>query len=173
MKAPYNQGADVYSFGIVLFEMMALTRAFSDCDASKSTELADHVIKYDVRPDLDTIRAPPSIKALLPLLWHPHAQYRCNMRSASLALRKELILLRRGDESRLPDFTRRRSTFIFNQNGSKSLDASFAESVHSILSAPLAKEPQNKRASVANVDVLNLSLRSLDTSSKSMKAETD
>lgn len=171
-KSPYNHAADVYSFGIVLFEMLALIRAYDERDALNSTELAAQVVKNDARPELDSIRAAPSIKALFPNLWHPNAQYRCDMPSANLTMRKELILLRRGDESRLPDFSRRRSTFIFRQIGSHKMDggsSSFAESACSILSAPLVKE--HKRSSVANIDALSLSGLSLDLSSKSSRTE--
>ncbi|KAL3921844.1 MAG: hypothetical protein SGILL_002536 [Bacillariaceae sp.] len=167
-RLPYNSACDVYSFGVVFYEMIALTRAFDDCEASDSQELATQVVSNDVRPDLDLIRAPPSIMGLFPTLWHPNAHYRCDMASANLCMRKELILLRRGDESRLPDFTRRRSTYIFNQRGSKNRDgsSSFAESANSILSAPLKKE--HKRSSVANMGSFDMSALSVDHSSKSM-----
>lgn len=167
-RSPYNSACDVYSFGVVFYEMIALTRAFGDCDATDSNELATQVVTNAVRPDLEIIRAPPSIKGLFPNLWHPNPQYRCDMASANLCIRKELILLRRGDESRLPDFTRRRSTFVFKQRGSKNREdsSSFAESASSILSAPVAK--QHKRSSVANMEAFDISALSLDLSSKSV-----
>jgi hypothetical protein len=168
---PYNSSCDVYSFGVVLFEMIALRRAFDFCLASKSEEFAVDVFQNGQRPDVDLLRAPKSIKELLPFCWDDNPQYRYDMANVNLTIRKELILLRRGDESKLPDFTRRRSTFIFErkdgQSGTKSRDGSsksFAESIQSILSQPTSPShpPKDRKLSfVANLEALSLSDHSM------------
>jgi serine/threonine protein kinase len=171
-KMPYNSSCDVYSFGVVLYEMIALRRAFDFCSGSNSEEFAVDIFQNKKRPAVDLIRAPKSVKELLPFCWDANPQYRYDMTNVNLTIRKELILLRRGDESTLPDFTRRRSTFIFQQStrecGTKSRDGSsksFAESVQSILSAPASQSGRpnrdRKRLSVANLDGLSLSDHSM------------
>jgi hypothetical protein len=93
------------------------------------------------------------------------------MADINAVLRKELILLRKGDESTLPDFTRRRSTFVFSQQR-RSRDGSsksFAESVESILTEPLKdgtspKLKRNKRSCPSLFDLTKLDLASLDNS---------
>jgi serine/threonine protein kinase len=171
-KLPYNSASDVYSFGVVLYEMIALERAFHFCPATTSEEFAVQVFHNAERPSIDDIRAPPSIKALLPFCWNDNPQYRYDMANVNLTLRRELILLRNGDESNLPNFSRRRSTFIFRPNTTKSRDgsfASYAESVHSILSAHSSSSAKGKRASIVNMNALNLSVHSMNLSFHSGK----
>lgn len=180
-KKPYNSSCDVYSFGVVLYEMIALRRAFEFCSCSDSVKFAAEVFEAGQRPNVNHMRAPPSIKELLPFCWDENPQYRHDMANVNLSLRKELILLRRGDESRLPNFVRRRSTFIFQQNdgqsGGKSREGSsksFAESVQSILSDPnsASSRPRDrKRASVAELKPLNLSKHSISLSLNSTLGE--
>lgn len=136
---PYNKNCDVYSFAVVLYEMIALKRAFAFCrDAKTVEEFAEEVFVRNKRPELKEVRAPPSIKELLPMCWHGIPEYRCDMSVLSAVLRRELMLLRKGDESRLPDFTQRRSTFIFalprgnKSRGGSSCSGSFDLSVQSI-----------------------------------------
>lgn len=133
---PYNSSADVYSFGVVLYEMMSLCRAYDFCTADNAQDFAQQVFGKAERPTLVRLRAPPSIKDLLPYCWNNNPEYRCDMGTVNRSLRRELILLRKGDESTLPNFARRRSTFIFSTKGGNGRNASsisFEESVNSIL----------------------------------------
>jgi len=169
---PYNQSCDVYSFGVVLYEMIKLKRAFDFCDAETAEEFSERIFKQGQRPDVKHIRAPTSIKELFEFSWNPNPEYRYSMENINLILRKELILLRKGDESTLPDFTRRRSTFVFRNGSSRSREGSsrsFAESVESILSVPeggpngsTSRSPGRKRQNLASLQNLDLSFHSLD-----------
>jgi hypothetical protein len=112
---------DVYSFGLVLYEMVALELAYSDVcipgvvvGAAMEVEFARRVFGDNERPPLDRLRAPPAIREILPSCWHGQPEYRFDMATVNVALRKELILLRRGDESALPNFARRRSSSVFS-----------------------------------------------------------
>jgi hypothetical protein len=164
--------------------MIGLRRAFDFSSGSSSEEFAADVFEMGQRPNVDSIRAPRSIKALLPFCWDENPQYRFDMANVNLTLRRELVLLRRGDESKLPDFERRRSTFIFEQNqsqrksGSKSLDGSsrsFADSTQSILSEPAfphTRRRNRKRFSVADLNALDLSSQSISLSLNSVSAKS-
>jgi serine/threonine protein kinase len=181
---PYNSMADVYSFAVVLYEMIALNRAFNFvCDEEKNTKkrakTADEdpakieekfirlVFKEHKRPDLSRLRAPPSIKELLPMCWSSNPEYRCDMALTNSTLRKELIMLSKGDESRLPDFTKRRSTYIFGDSGpfkksnrSGSSSRSLSKSVDSIL---------RSKGSKHGMDMFDVSFGSLDASMYSFR----
>ncbi|KAG7367596.1 serine/threonine protein kinase [Nitzschia inconspicua] len=166
-KMPYNSSCDVYSFGIVLYEMIALRRAFDFCSGSNSEEFAAGVFGACQRPNLEYVRAPLSIKELLPLCWNENPQYRHDMFNVNLIVRKELSLLRSGDESRLPDFSRRRSTFIFQQSerelrmkNRSGSSGSLAESIGSILSTPASpwcRQRGHALSPVANMSSINAS----------------
>lgn len=56
MKEPYNEGCDVYSFGILIWEMMALKRAYGDV---AMVDLINDVWKQDAtarRPSPSLVR---------------------------------------------------------------------------------------------------------------------
>lgn len=162
--------------------MIGLRRAFDFSSGSSSEEFAADFFEMGKRPNVDSIRAPLSIKALLPFCWDENPQYRFDMANVNLTLRRELVLLRRGDESRLPDFERRRSTFILEQNqsqrksGSKSLDGSsrsFADSTQSIFSEPASPHTRRRnRSSVADLNALDLSSQSISLSLNSVSAKS-
>jgi hypothetical protein len=57
------------------------------------------VFKEHMRPNLSRIRAPSSIKVLLQMCWCSNPESRWDMALTNSTLRKELVLLRKGDES--------------------------------------------------------------------------
>lgn len=134
LNKPYNSSVDVYSYGDALYEMIALQRAFDFCTTVDSGTFARHVFEEEQWPALTPLRAPPSIKDILPF---SNPEYRCDMATVSRTLRQELVMPRRGDESTLLNFFRRRSTFVYsNRRGRDGSSWSFDESVQSILTPP-------------------------------------
>ena len=75
---PYSFPADVYSFGIVLWEIAARETPYKDL---KPYEIPDRVLK-GVRPDLNKISpgVPPAIKDLIALCWDQSPQNRPTFR---------------------------------------------------------------------------------------------
>ena len=186
---PYNSSVDVYSFAVVLYEMIALERAFSfvyrECahntkkrgkqaagdEMVMEEEFARLIFEEDRRPNLTGIRAPPSIKELFPLCWSSNPEYRCDMSIINNTLRKELILLRKGDESKLPDFTKRRSTYVY-RNG----PGSFKNARDSGSSRSLAKSVESilkSKGSRHSIDMFNDSFGTLDRSMHSIRLENE
>jgi serine/threonine protein kinase len=163
---PYNASVDVYSFGVVLFEMISLRHAYDFCTAEDSGQFALEIFDRDQRPPLARLKAPPSIKDVLPFCWNNSPEYRWDMATVNQTLRQELILLRKGDESRLPDFARRRSTYIPPSRGHRDCSLRSAEeSVRSILtphSNPGKQQHQQRtggggRINIKVLDVVSLS----------------
>jgi hypothetical protein len=109
---PYNSSCDVYSFSIVLWEIIALNRAFHFCDWANETHFASQVFKRDARPDLDR-RWPGALQELFQRSWCAKHQDRLTMADVTKALRGELVSLRHGDDSRIADHKRRRSSSVF------------------------------------------------------------
>jgi hypothetical protein len=108
--------ADVYSFAVVLYEMVSLSRAFNfvndgmkiakkgakgaaEDPAVMEEEFIRLVFKEHVRPNLCGLRAPSSIKELLQMCWSSNPKSRWDMALTNSTLRKELDLLRKGDGS--------------------------------------------------------------------------
>ncbi|CAM9519526.1 unnamed protein product [Ectocarpus sp. 6 AP-2014] len=69
---PYNEKADIYSYGIVLWELCALQKPFA---GMSSHEHARKVFRHGVRPPLDK-RWPEELKSLLRSCWHAEAEER-------------------------------------------------------------------------------------------------
>ncbi|CAM9165474.1 unnamed protein product [Ectocarpus fasciculatus] len=79
---PYNEKADIYSYGIVLWELCALQKPFA---GMSSHEHARKVFRHGVRPPLDK-RWPEELKSLLRSCWHAEAEERPDAAQAVEAL---------------------------------------------------------------------------------------
>lgn len=80
----YNEKVDVYSFGIVMWEILALRKPFAGMG------VADHyreVIVGGLRPPLDP-RWPTSLNQLLQSCWHPDPDYRPTILETRESLRQ-------------------------------------------------------------------------------------
>lgn len=89
---PYGFGVDVYSFGILLWEIMALRTPFCGYHADKHHE---QVVVAARRPAL--VRSwPLALRDLLPRCWAPDAADRMDMVAVCRSLQKQLQLLEAG-----------------------------------------------------------------------------
>lgn len=88
----YNEKVDVYSFGIVLWEICSLRKPFS------GMTVADHfreVIVGGLRPPLDP-RWPAGLNHLLQACWSEDPDHRPSMLEA-LGMVREVLLVEGGD----------------------------------------------------------------------------
>lgn len=106
---PYNLTCDVYSFGLLLWQMMTLTTPFELYTTKMMRERVWGGIEK--RPFLG-----PGIKSLHSLLescWTSDLALRHSMRETVACLKRECVKCRNGvDDNRL-EHSRRRSTFVF------------------------------------------------------------
>jgi hypothetical protein len=102
----------VYSFAIVLWEILALEIPYSFGNGTDENDFALHVFQEELRPRVKS-RWPVALQELLQRTWCPEQSYRLEMSIVKTILRAELVRLASGDESGLADHKRRRSTFVF------------------------------------------------------------
>ena len=109
MGQSYNESCDVYSFTIVLWEMLSLKRAYMTVARTKEGFMQKvHVEK--ARPSIRHSWS-RNLRNLLERGWaHDHTQ-RLTAEQCNDILRNELISMRHGDDEGL-DHVRRRSTFV-------------------------------------------------------------
>mmetsp|Transcript_24350 Transcript_24350/g.53807 ORF Transcript_24350/g.53807 Transcript_24350/m.53807 type:complete len:590 (+) Transcript_24350:103-1872(+) len=104
---PYNLSADVYSFGTMLWEILALSKPYDGFNREMHAEM---VVSQGVRPSI-----PPSwpveLKSLVQRAWSQDMNERPSMEACYYILRKLVIELRGGDDAGL-NHSRRRSTFV-------------------------------------------------------------
>jgi hypothetical protein len=111
LGSPYNAACDVYSFTLLLWQILTLRQPFSDIVGEES--FVQKVIKNNTRPPVKkTLRA--TLQKVIVDCWSEDMTDRMSMAQVKQQLRDELVRLRRGDDSGL-DHERRRSTFIFDQ----------------------------------------------------------
>lgn len=110
---PYGLAADVYSFAVLLWEMLSLSKPFASFNEKM---LADLVARRDIRPEIDP-SWPDSLRILLRRGWSARAADRLSMSSVTKILRKDVVSLRNGNEAGLTHH-RRRSTFVLRRSGS-------------------------------------------------------
>lgn len=112
---PYNAACDIYSLGIVLWAIIALKKPYAFCEWRNEDHFADAILRPEgKRPDLGA-QWPHALQDLLKRSWEHDPQSRLSAKEMTKGLRDELVRLRHGDESNIPDHKRRRSTFIFEQ----------------------------------------------------------
>jgi serine/threonine protein kinase len=102
LHEPYNFTADVYSFGILLWQILSLLTPF---DKFTIEMHSDFVVKKGGRPTIDK-KWPISWGILLQMCWAQSLKERAGMDEVAEALRGEISVLR-GDEDINLDQTRR------------------------------------------------------------------
>lgn len=111
---PYNETCDVYSFAILLWEMLALKRPFL---LYTPKLLREKVYNGEhKRPPVPATWS-NSIKICLKRCWDADLHQRNNMVQVTSILKKECVAIRNGDDTGLEHYTRR-STFVFRTTGS-------------------------------------------------------
>jgi len=116
---PYNLSADVYSFGLLLWQVCALDLPYDGMNRQDHAEL---VVHGNERPRLDNSWSTP-LRILMKRSWEPDPLVRPSMDSIYKILRREICALRDGDDSGL-EHTKRRSTFVLERDaGAKSNEA--------------------------------------------------
>lgn len=118
LSKPYNLSADVYSFSVLLHEIMSLRVPY---DGMSRRVHADAVVLGTVRPVIDT-NWPSRTKCALQRGWDAAWFERPRMRDWYRVLRRDVALLRgRSDveglveeEDRLTGASRRRSTYVLS-----------------------------------------------------------
>jgi serine/threonine protein kinase len=108
---PYNLSADVYSFGLLLWQICSLDLPYDGMNRQDHSEL---VVHGNERPQLDSSWSTP-LRILMKRAWEPDPLVRPSMDSIYKILRREICALRDGDDSGL-EHTKRRSTFVLNRD---------------------------------------------------------
>ncbi len=108
---PYNLSADVYSFGLLLWQVCSLDLPYDGMNRQDHAEL---VVHGNERPQLDSTWSTP-LRILMKRSWEPDPLVRPSMDSIYKILRREICALRDGDDSGL-EHTKRRSTFVLNRD---------------------------------------------------------
>jgi serine/threonine protein kinase len=107
---PYNLTADVYSFGLLLWQVCSLMLPYDGMNRQDHSEL---VVYGNERPPLDSSWSTP-LRILMKRAWEPDPSVRPSMDSIYKILRREICALRNGDDTGLEHFSRR-STFVLNR----------------------------------------------------------
>ena len=108
---PYNLTADVYSFGLLLWQVCSLQLPYDGMNRQDHSEL---VVHGNERPPLDSSWSTP-LRILMKRAWEPDPLARPSMDSIYKILRREICALRDGDDTGLEHFSRR-STFVLNRD---------------------------------------------------------
>ena len=109
MEKPYNSSCDVYSFGILLWQIYSTKTPF-ELYTMKSLE-AKVWREPHKRPCVPE-NWPVPIKSLTRRAWAAEPNERPSMMQIYKILRNECVRIRNGDDSGL-EHSRRRSTFVF------------------------------------------------------------
>jgi serine/threonine protein kinase len=115
---PYNSSCDVYSFAILLWEMLALEIPFHSFKSGDS--FINNVFEGDTRPQIKK-KWPGWLKDLLTACWSDDANSRSTMYTITQILRSGVAFKRGGGYSS-SSFSKRRSTFVFKRSLNKSQD---------------------------------------------------
>ena len=85
MSLPYHLSADVYSFAVLLWEVLSLDKAFGNMSTEQHRA---YVIQGDRRPKLSPTWS-PLLQSLIESCWNPEAHSRPNMKQIYKSLCKE------------------------------------------------------------------------------------
>ena len=107
---PYNLTADVYSFGLLLWQVCSMDLPYDGMNRQDHSEL---VVYGNERPPLDSTWSTP-LRILMKRAWEPDPSVRPSMDSIYKILKREICALRDGDDTGL-EHTSRRSTFVLNR----------------------------------------------------------
>lgn len=110
--APYNEVCDVYSFTIVLWEMLSLQRAYMDIAATQD-RFVQKVFTDKKRPP-NRHSWSRTLHDLLIRGWAHDPRQRLTADQVHDMLRNELVNMRHGDDTDL-DHVRRRSTYLLDE----------------------------------------------------------
>jgi len=125
MSRPYNESCDVYSFAILLWEMLACTRPYDRFTDEANFTKAVFVRKF--RPRVNNRWCQP-IQATIRKGWDDDWKNRPSMVEVERVLREELIRLR-GSEDNSLDKNRRRSTNVYKSNSNSSFKREVQEAL--------------------------------------------
>ncbi len=109
-SAEIGYSADMYSFAIVLWEMLKMEKPYANYSKNMLTNL---VFSMGGRPKLEDSWG-PSLKGFLNSCWHQDLEKRPTAGKASAILKREASKVASGNEVELNNF-RRKSTFV-NRN---------------------------------------------------------
>lgn len=107
---PYNLSADVYSFGLLLWQVCSLDLPYDGMNRQDHSEL---VVHGNERPPLDSSWSTP-LRILMKRAWEPDPGVRPSMDSIYKILKREILSLRDGDDTGLEHYNRR-STFVLGR----------------------------------------------------------
>ena len=108
---PYNLSADVYGFGLLIWQICSLDLPYDGMNRQDHSEL---VVYGNERPIVDASWSTP-LRILMKRSWEPDPLVRPAMDSIYKILRREICALRDGDDSGL-EHTKRRSTFVIGRD---------------------------------------------------------
>ncbi len=119
---PYNTSCDVYSFAILLWQMLVLQRPYEDLEGEET--FVQEVFVRNTRPTLNRKKIRSlTCRELLRKAWDPNPRDRPPMVDIGRVLRQLTFALELGDDSDF-DPKRRRSTFVFlHPNGKDPTDS--------------------------------------------------
>lgn len=95
----YGSPCDVYSFGIILWQIVALPQQQFAYKCKTRADLLKWVVKRGGRPSLRNVSCPKRINRLIKECWHPNPQFRPTFKC--LRRRLEKIIANPGQESRI------------------------------------------------------------------------
>lgn len=108
---PYNLTADVYSFGLLLWQVCSMDLPYDGMNRQDHSEM---VVHGNERPPLDGTWSTP-LRILMKRAWEPDPAVRPSMESIYKILKREILSLRDGDETGL-EHNSRRSTFVLGRD---------------------------------------------------------
>ena len=111
---PYNHKCDVFSFAVMLWQIMALQMPFAEYESDLKRMWEEVHNGPHKRPALPRGEWPKPIELLLKRGWAEHPSERMEMSQIEGILKKEIVRVRKGDASGLRH-DRRRSTFVFRR----------------------------------------------------------
>jgi len=114
---PYSLTADVYSFGLLLWQICSMDLPYDGMNRQDHSEL---VVHGNERPAIDSSWSTP-LRILMKRSWESDPLARPSMDSIYKILRREICALRDGDDSGL-EHTKRRSTFVLNRDSAAAND---------------------------------------------------
>ncbi len=86
MRRPYNSSVDVFSFGILLWQICSLEQPFENYDVAKHAEL---VVHGNDRPKLDTKNWSSDLCNMMSQCWSANISERPDFEQVSCILRRE------------------------------------------------------------------------------------